>query len=504
MQIKKRAIASLAATAAGAMAVTTLAAPAMAGNPNNAEKMAKAVSVDAVWEHLEAFQAIADEHGDRAAGTAGYEASGAYVEQQLQAAGYETERQYFEFTYQETLAETLREVSPTARDIDHHMMSYSGNTPDEGLQEELVAPSTATGCDASAWEGVDATGKIALISRGACTFSAKSLAAAEAGALGAIVHNNAEGDLNGTLGGPNPDFLPTTGITQADGQALLAEMAEGPVEVFLDLRSFSEVRETFNVLTETSQGRDDNVVMMGAHLDGVQGGPGVNDNGTGSAAILETAIQLADVNKLNNKVRFAWWGAEELGLLGSEHYVYDLVDNNPEVLEEIATYVNFDMVGSPNHIIGVYDADESTYDAPVTVPAGSAETEDVLTDWFDSVGQPWVDTMFSGRSDYQAFIENGVPASGLFTGADGVKTQEEVELFGGTEGIIYDPNYHTPEDSIDNVNRSALDVMSDAIAAAAITLAQDTSLVNGARSAGKSGNPHPAGDLEAHTHEDAA
>jgi hypothetical protein len=476
----------------------------MAGNPNNAEKMAKAVSVDAVWEHLEAFQDIADEHGDRAAGRSGYEASGAYVEEQLEAAGYETERQYFEFTYEETLAETLREVSPTARDLDHNVMSYSGNTPEAGAQAELIAPSTATGCDAAAWDGVDATGKIALISRGVCAFSAKSLAAAEAGAVGAIVYNNADGELNGTLGGPNPDFLPTTGITQADGQSLLAEMAEGPVVMFLDLRSFSEIRETFNVLAETPQGRDDNVVMMGAHLDGVQDGPGINDNGTGSAAILETAIQLADVNKLNNKVRFAWWGAEELGLLGSEHYVYDLVDNNPEALEEIATYVNFDMVGSPNHIIGVYDADESTYEAPVTVPAGSAETEDVLTDWFDSVGQPWVDTMFSGRSDYQAFIENGVPASGLFTGADGVKTPEEVELFGGTAGVIYDPNYHTPEDDISNVDQGALDVMSDAIAAAAITLAQDTSLVNGARSAGKSGNPHPAGDLEAHTHEDAA
>ena len=165
----------------------------------------------------------------------------------------------------------------------------------------------------------------------------------------------------------------------------------------------------------------------------------------GSAGILETAVQLAKVNKLNNKVRFAWWSAEELGLLGSEHYVYDLVENNPAELDKIATYVNFDMIGSPNYQIGVYDADQSTYEAPVDVPDGSIETEKVLTDWFDSVGQAWVDTEFSGRSDYQAFIENGVPASGLFTGAEQPKTAEEKALFGGTAGLAYDANYHSPE-----------------------------------------------------------
>ncbi|MGH3363786.1 MAG: M20/M25/M40 family metallo-hydrolase [Nocardioidaceae bacterium] len=476
--------------------MTTLAAtPAVAANPNTPDKMAKAVKVGAVYDHLEAFQAIADEHGDRGAGTPGYEASGEYVESQLQAAGYETERQYFTFTYEEVLAESLSEISPNARDIDHHIMTYSADTPVGGETAELIAPATATGCDSTAWEGVDATGKIALISRGVCSFAAKSLAAAEAGAVGAIVYNNTTGELNGTLGGPDPNFAPTTGITQADGQALLAEMAQGPVVVNLELRTLSEERETFNILAETATGDDDNVVMMGSHLDGVHGGPGINDNGSGSAAILETAIQLADVNKLNNKVRFAWWGAEELGLLGSEHYVNDLVEHNPAELDKIATYLNFDMVASPNYIIGVYDANQSTYTAPVPVPAGSSETEAVLTGWFDSIGQPWVDTEFSGRSDYQAFILNGVPASGLFTGADGTKTEEQAEMFGGTAGVIYDPNYHTPEDDIENVDLTALDIMSDAIAQAAIVLAQDTSDINGERSAGKSSTTHPSGPL---------
>ena len=115
------------------------------------------------------------------------------------------------------------------------------------------------------------------------------------------------------------------------------------------------------------------------------------------------------------------------------------------------------MVASPNYIIGVYDADESTEAASAPVPAGSIETERLYRAYFRSVKQPVVDTAFSGRSDYQAFIENGVAAGGLFSGGDGVKTEEEVALFGGTAGITYDPNYHTPADDISNISRRSLD-----------------------------------------------
>lgn len=494
---------ALAASAAASLALTGLAAPALAGpgnnkggNPNNPAKMAKAITVDHVVDHLEAFQAIADRHGDRAAGNPGYEASAQYVEGVLRAAGYTTERQYFSFEKFSVQRSSLTENSPTRRAIDNIAMGYSPSTPVGGVTGDLTVPSqSALGCDAAAYGGADLSGRIALVSRGACSFAAKSQAAAAVGAEGVIIYNNSAGPLNGTLGGPGDAYAPTTGITQAEGQALVAELAQGPVNVTLDLQTTLKTVETFNVLAETRKGRTDNVVMVGAHLDGVEEGPGINDNGSGSAAILETAVQLAKVNKLNNQVRFAWWGAEEEGLLGSTHYVDDLVANDPAELGTIATYLNFDMVGSPNYIIGVYDADQSTYPAPVDVPPGSEETEDVFTDWFDSIGQPWVDTPFSGRSDYQAFIANGIPASGLFTGADGTKTPEEVALFGGTAGVIYDPNYHTARDNLANVNREALDIMSDAIGVATLSLAQDTSLINGERSPGKSGKAHPRGPV---------
>src|SRR5690606_4889129 len=126
---------------------------------------------------------------------------------------------------------------------------------------DFVSPTVATGCFASDWDGVDATGKIAVISRGICSFGQKSTVAKEVGAAAAIVYNNADGTLNGTLGGPG-DYVPTTGVTQATGQALLA--ASGGT---LDIQTVSEERTTFNLLAETPQGRADNVVMMGAHLD---------------------------------------------------------------------------------------------------------------------------------------------------------------------------------------------------------------------------------------------
>ena len=338
------------------------------------------------------------------------------------------------------------------------------------------------------WGGFPA-GSIAVVSRGACSFNQKSLEAGKAGASAVIIYNNADGALNGTLGEVADGQIPTTGVTQAVGAELVA--AVGTEATFI-LDKVIETRQTFNILAETKTGRADNVIMLGAHLDGVGEGPGINDNGSGSAAILETAVQLGKVNKVNNKVRFAWWSAEELGLIGSTHYVNDLVENNPDELANIAGYLNFDMVGSPNYIIGVYDANQSTHEAPVDVPAGSAELEKVFTDYFDSTKQPWVDTEFSGRSDYAAFIENGIASTGLFTGADDIKTAEEAALFGGTEGILMDPNYHTAEDDISNVNQTALGINVKAIAYATGTLAYDTSMVNGKTSSGKSGKEKKA------------
>ena len=480
MRTPRRRVAAIAVLAASSLVLGTVtAAAAPRGHANDSKQFRKAVSVPKIHRHLEAFQAIADEQGSRAAGTPGYEASAEYVEAALEEAGYSTYRQYFPFLYFEQLApEVLTENSPTQRDIANHVMSASPSTPEGGVTADLVAPAVATGCTSDEWGGVDATEKIALVSRGTCSFLQKSQAAAAAGAGAAIIANNAAGDLNGTLGNDPTGAIPTTGITQAEGQALSTEMAGGPVNVTLELLTTVEERETFNVITETHNGKADDTIMLGGHLDGVLDGPGINDNGSGTATLLTVATELAKVKKHENRVRFAFWGAEESGLVGSTHYVNRLVTDQPEKLDKIATYLNFDMIGSPNYIISTYDADESTYEAPVAIPPGSIETEDVFTDYFDRIGQDVIDYEFSGRSDYQAFINNGVAAGGLSSGSDGIKTAEQAAMFGGTPGISYDPNYHSAQDDIDNVDLNALDIMSDAVAHASITLAKDASVLD--------------------------
>jgi Zn-dependent M28 family amino/carboxypeptidase len=226
--------------------------------------------------------------------------------------------------------------------------------------------------------------------------------------------------------------------------------------------------KTVNVFGETKGGDPNKVIVVGAHLDSVPAGPGINDNGSGSATILEIAVQMAKL-KVNprQKVRFAFWGAEESGLLGSEHYVDSLSNAN---LAKIYANLNFDMLGSPNYVRFVYDGDGSATD--VAGPAGSGQIEDIFTSYFEGQGLATEPTDFDGRSDYGPFIEVGIPAGGLFSGAEGVKTPEQAAVYGGTAGEPYDPCYHEACDDITNLNTQALAELGDAAAHAVLTLAR--------------------------------
>jgi Zn-dependent M28 family amino/carboxypeptidase len=263
--------------------------------------------------------------------------------------------------------------------------------------------------------------------------------------------------------------------------------------------TFRGIATTYNVLAETKDGDPNNVIMAGAHLDSVNAGPGINDNGSGSAAILEIAEQMAKV-KPRNKVRFAWWGAEESGLVGSIYYVNNLTADEQK---KITLYLNFDMVGSPNHVFFIYDGDNSDGVGAGPGPAGSAQIEKLFESFFNSVGKPFKGTDFSGRSDYGPFIAVGIPSGGLFTGAEGIKTAEEAAIWGGTAGQQYDPCYHLACDTFANNNDEALDVNSDAIAYAVLQYAMNTADINGVRGKGnfKLENAPPFHD---HDHEAVA
>nr|MDQ3579632.1 M28 family peptidase [Actinomycetota bacterium] len=316
------------AVAAGALVFTTLpssAAPTAAQLPDGpalAKNLTKKVTGAGANRHLIALQRISDTNGgNRAAGRPGYDKSAEYVESKLKAAGFNVSRHAFPFTYTETLAEKL---TVGGKAVPISIMTYSLSTPTGGITADLVAipagADTTPGCTAEDFAGIAVTGKIALISRGGCTFADKQSAAAGAGAVGAIIYNNTEGALAGTLGDPAVAKLPTGGITKADGEALVAAGGSATLE----LRALREDRTSFNVIAETKTGRKNNVIMAGAHLDSVALGAGINDNGSGSAGLLETAIQMGGSPRVNNAVRFAWWSAEELGLVGSTKYVQSL------------------------------------------------------------------------------------------------------------------------------------------------------------------------------------
>ncbi|WSG19294.1 M28 family metallopeptidase [Nonomuraea sp. NBC_01738] len=239
------------------------------------------------------------------------------------------------------------------------------------------------------------------------------------------------------------------------------ELASTPgATVRLKVDSTLTLGKSDNVIAESRFGNPRNVVMAGAHLDSVTAGPGINDNGSGTAAILETALQMK-LFPVRNKVRFAFWASEEIGLLGSEQYVDSLSQAEQD---KIKVYLNFDMVGSPNFAYKLYDGDDSDNAGSPAGPPGSAEIEKQLERFYDGRSLGHVGTDFDGRSDYGPFIAVGIPSGGIFTGAEGIKTPEEAALFGGTAGVAYDVCYHQACDTTANINATALDVNSDAIA----------------------------------------
>jgi Peptidase family M28/PA domain len=460
---------------------------------NTYRKLLECVTLEGVREHQAALQEIADKNDDpfypgtRAAGTEGYANSVEYVAGLLKDAGYDVTLDPVEFDF--NFPATLRQLTPVQATYD----TGSGSGTVEGqvipVDINLTPPRASTsGCEPADFAGIDWSGDadIALVQRGTCFFGDKAHNAELAGAEAVIIFN--QGDTpdreglivadatsitlpDGTTGTITHN-IPVVGASFADGVALSQPGSTAFVEVVPPER-----RTDYNVIAELPGKNEDNVVMAGAHLDSVIEGPGIQDNGSGSAALLETALMMAKLRP-ENTLRFAWWAAEEIGLLGSTDYVEGL---SQAERDRIALYMNYDMVGSPNYIFMVYDADESTFPAPegVPIPPGSTAIEDLYESYYTLIGEPYDDTEFSGRSDYQAFIENGIPSGGLFTGAEEVKTEEQEAIWGGTAGEQFDPCYHLACDTFENINLHALEVNSDLIAFAMLTFAYSTESVNG-------------------------
>ena len=484
----------LALAAAGAL---TFAAPAWAdrehSNNNTSKKLRQAVTVPGIMEHQSALQDIADfTGGNRLSGTPGYDASAQYVADRAEAAGLDVTTHEFDYEL-DLLADYTPPVLSVASggparsfvpgiggaqfggDFGSMYASPSGDITAPVWAADLdFDPATAedntSGCNLSDYTGMP-DGAIVLLQYAedtpTCTLGTKFFGAQQLGAS-AIVFFPIDGPVWVNVTGlsiPSVASTPETAMALANG----VERGATGLTARLKVDWRPGTYPTSNVIAETRHGDPDNVIVVGAHLDSVGVGPGINDNGSGSAGILEIAEQMRKV-KPRNKVRFVWFGAEEHGLLGSEAYVDSLPQSERD---KIAAMLNFDMIGSPNFVRFVYDGDLSDSEPPECgAPAGSAEIEAMFNDYFAGQGLAFEPTEFSGRSDYEPFLCADIPAGGLFTGAEDIKTDEQAAIYGGTAGASYDPCYHLGCDDIDNLDLTALDQMSDAAAHATITLAQ--------------------------------
>ncbi|MFF0309303.1 M28 family metallopeptidase [Streptosporangium sp. NPDC004379] len=224
----------------------------------------------------------------------------------------------------------------------------------------------------------------------------------------------------------------------------------------------------YNVIADWPGGDPDDVLMLGAHLDSVNAGPGIDDNGSGSAALLETALEVSRrALKPTRHLRFAWWGAEELGLRGSAHYV-----NNLTAAEraKIKAYLNIDMIGSPNPGYFVYNGGNADNTTGVPAPEGSEELERTFRAYYASIGVPVAEVQLNARSDHGSFLAAGIPVGGVFSGAEDIKSLTQVQLWGGTAGRPFDSCYHQQCDTTSNIDDTALGRNAGAVPYAVWTL----------------------------------
>ena len=444
-----------------------------------ARDLAGKVTVDGVYAHLRKLQEIADANrGSRAEGTPGYDASVDYVAQTLRDKGFDVQTPEFERLDRNQGGRPTLTVAGRHHHVDQASLLVT--TPAGGLRALTLRPQKAPGCRPADYGSVSVKGAIAVVDDTGCSVVDKQNTAVAKGAVALLVVSDP-----GTSGSPAGLFTPgyyqqltvPAGVIDNDANAALRR-TNAPVRLVLDSKPV--MVKSRNVVAQTKTGDTKNVVLVGAHLDSVRSGPGINDNGSGVAAVLETAATLGSAPQITNAVRFALWGSEEIGLEGSTKYVRGLDRGQ---LDDIALYLNFDMLGSPNAGYFTYDGDQSGQPNPEipvrAVPSGSAGIERTLAGYLNLAGIRPADIPLAKFTGYSPFLTAGIPIGGLTTGSSQRKTEVQARLWGGQAGVAFDPNYHTPGDTIDNIDRQALSVAGPAVAYAVGTYAQSVEGVNG-------------------------
>jgi Zn-dependent M28 family amino/carboxypeptidase len=499
--MRKRSSLICALAVAGSLLITS---PASAATKIDTQPLRDAVTVQGIREHLAALNQIAIANPfegvpTRATGTPGHEASIEYVVEKMLAAGFNVSLQPFE-------ADIFFEQAPAvfARIVDQSEIPYprfdgqtgvwstadfsgDGDVTAEAVVVDFIEPTTqasasSSGCEESDYDGLDVTDKVVLLQRGTCDFGLKAEIAEAQGAAAAVIFNE------GTIGAPDRNDvllatlagydvgIPVIGTDYATGRSLVDLANAGGVILRVKVDGF--IREdvaTQNVIAETPGGRADRTVVVGAHLDSVYDGPGINDDGSRVSTMLETAEQMHGLGiNPRNKVRFIFFSGEEQGLLGSDYYVSQL---NKKQIQDISAMLDFDMLASPNYARFIYDGNGDEHG--FAGPNGSGTIEQVFKDFWDSQGLAYETIPFDGRSDYDAFTTAGIPAGGIFAGAEGIKQPDQVPLYGGEAGVPFDRCYHQLCDNLDNINNQGLSEHSDAAVHAILSFAETSSAVTG-------------------------
>jgi hypothetical protein len=488
-------------------------------------KLLPCITTQDLWEHMQAFQAIADAnpgpdgHPSRNSGEPGYKASVDYVATKMEEAGYDVTIQTYKFFYYAyTALPAFSEISPTARDYALTVdwgpgQSLGTTTADLQPAGGIVIPPTPTssstsGCTAADFAGFT-SGRIALIQRGGCNFGVKVQNAQAAGASGVVIFNEGNpgrtglqiGNLVDAAGNRIVPTIPVAFTTFAIGDDLLTQyqqaVSNGTALPRLNISIQAVVdpnRDDYNVIAESKGGDKNHVLVVDAHLDAIYGA-GMLDNASGSATILDIAQQMKSVNPLN-KLRFIWFGGEELGLLGSAYYVNNLT---PTQASHIGYDLDADVTATPNYVVGVLDpAGPDLFGRTVTqtfpnrVYKPSTIARDHAINYFNSVGLKH--ELFSPvGTDAISFNNIGIPASGLLTGQDCCKSQAEVDLFGGYLGN-YEGNIPSFDggcvdnpfrwcDNLSNNDPGVLTFMSKAFADMTVRMAFDNNVMSSSNNA---------------------
>ena len=457
---------------AGTPGATAPASSTIPTTGSLADRLRDAVSIDDILADLRELQSIAEANGgNRSAGSAGYEASATFVADQLRAAGYEVELQPVDIPFFSQDAPSVLLVGGEAagfedlRDYKAMLFSASGNVTARIFAlgfDPTAGPGFRGGLGCSPGDFADVPpGVIVLVQPAGCRRRDVVVNAQQAGAVAVITAYAdwaRDAVLRPTLIDPGQIAVPVLGTTRDVGLALAAAATTG-VDVTIQVTTTVDRRTANNVIAETPGGEPRQVVMLGAHLDSVVDGPGINDNGSGTMAVLEIARELAAIASAGGdgvparKVRVAFWTAEEIGLVGATAYLAQL-----GFTPGIAAYLNFDMVGSPNGVRLVYDG------ASTSKPAESGTISTLFGQAFDAEGIPWQTTSIGASSDHFPFDQAGIPIGGLFSGANEIKSGTQASLFGGTAEAPTDPCYHLACDSPDNIDAELLRQMARAAA----------------------------------------